>query len=123
MRQLFRLRNSFRLELLRELPEPVRGGAFHRRRSRDRRRSHHPSSAGGFVGGDVDVDGGSRLDASEDDGVVVLEIDRDLDELFAVTAVGAFGSGGSGCTSDGESSGGNGIERPPATIVLGEGPH
>lgn len=84
--------HGLRLELLRELQQPVRRGPPDRRRPgpRRRRRAARMVPARAHRG----PRGGprrSRLDAPQNDGVVLLQVERDLDQLLPVVgaAVGA----------------------------------
>lgn len=93
VRELLRLRHRLRFQLLREVEELVRRAPSHRRPRRHRRRRPYrrrrpcrrrsvDSARNGVAISAVNVHERGRLDAPEHDGVVVLQIERDLDELL-----------------------------------------
>jgi hypothetical protein len=94
LRELARDGHGLRLELLRELQQPVRRGPPDRRRPRPRRRRR--AAASRMVPARTQRQPRrpgrrGRLDAPKDNGVVLLQVERDLDQLLPVVgaAVGA----------------------------------
>lgn len=92
LRELARDGHGLRLELLRELQEPVRRGPPDRWRQGPRRRRR----AAGMVPARAQRQRGGaprrgRLDAPQNDGVVLLQVERDLDQLLPVVGA-AFGA-------------------------------